>query len=667
MSGITGSDDLSGAGRVSPTRNEDFPVTGFGASAGGASSSEDYETQTADLRAANEELLRVNRELNHKIEELSRAGNDIQNLMSSMQIGTIFLDSALRVKLFTPAVHEIFNLRPSDVGRPLSDITHKLVAADLPADLKYVLADSQTIEREMETREGLWYLLRLLPYRTMEVEADGAIIIFIDITARKLAEFALEQSERDYRTVFEQAHDAIIVFAPEQEIVLDVNQRACEIYGFARSEFIGMSLEMLSKNPARGKEKVKQTLGIGDYLNFETVQYRKDESEMFLEINASKILYQGRQVIITINRDVTGRKQAEDALRASEEKFRSVTQTALDAIVSADSSDRIVSWNNGAEIMFGYSETEALGQSLAMLMPEQHREAYCKALERYRVMGAESRVAERKVELYGLRKNGAEFPLELSLSTWKAEGEFFYSGILRDITERVQAKEARIHLQQRLLTAQEEERRRISRELHDRMGQHLPALMLGLKALENAGREPPPADLLPRLQDLAAGIARDVHDMSRDLRPMALDDFGLQVALKHYAEEWSERHKITVDFHADVLTKERLAPQIEITLYRVAQEALTNIVKHSNARHASVILERRPADITLLVEDDGQGFNVEAVMETPVIHRRLGLLGMQERVTLAGGTLKIESDAGSGATVIARIPISQKKEAAVYE
>lgn len=136
-----------------------------------------------------------------------------------------------------------------------------------------------------------------------------------DITERKRAEEALEQSERDYRTVFEQAHDAIIIFAPEGEIILDVNRRACEIYGFSRSEFIGMSIETISKIPANGKDRVKETLEVGEYLNFETVQSRKDGSEMSLEINASTITYQGRQAIISINRDITDRKLAEDALR----------------------------------------------------------------------------------------------------------------------------------------------------------------------------------------------------------------------------------------------------------------------------------------------------------------------------------------------------------------
>lgn len=177
-----------------------------------------------------------------------------------------------------------------------------------------------------------------------------------DITRRKRAEEALEQSARDYRTVFEQAHDAIIIFAPEREIVLDVNQRACELYGFSHSEFIGMSIETISKNPANGKDKVKQTREIGEYLNFETVQYRKDGSEMFLEVNASTIIYQGQEAIITINRDITGRKLAEEALQKSLSLLTSTFEATADGIAVFDSKFNIVNFNNKFLEMWRISE-----------------------------------------------------------------------------------------------------------------------------------------------------------------------------------------------------------------------------------------------------------------------------------------------------------------------
>jgi two-component system, cell cycle sensor histidine kinase and response regulator CckA len=143
-----------------------------------------------------------------------------------------------------------------------------------------------------------------------------------DITERKRAENALEQSEKDYHTLFEQAHDAIIVFTPEHEIVLGVNERACQIYGFSRDEFIGMSLETLSKNQANGAERIRKVLKAGKSVGFQTIQNRKDGSEMYLEINASTVDYQGQQAIISVNRDITERRLAEEKLKLTEERLQ---------------------------------------------------------------------------------------------------------------------------------------------------------------------------------------------------------------------------------------------------------------------------------------------------------------------------------------------------------
>jgi len=193
--------------------------------------------------------------------------------------------------------------------------------------------------------------------------------IAVDITDRKLADEALKQSERDYRAIFEQAHDAIIIFVPESEIILEVNRRACELYGFSRSEFIGMSIETISKNPANGKDKVKQTREMGEYLNFETVQYRKDGSEMFLEVNASTIKYQGSEAIITINRDITERKTAADELRKSLSLLTSTFEATADGIAVYDSEFNIVNYNNKFLEMWRIAEDAVKGRNNAETMP----------------------------------------------------------------------------------------------------------------------------------------------------------------------------------------------------------------------------------------------------------------------------------------------------------
>jgi len=168
------------------------------------STAEELETSQEELQSVNEELQTVNQELKVKIDEIGHANDDLRNLMSSTEIGTIFVDRAIRVKLFTPSVREIFNLIPADVGRPLLDITNKLGLPDLAEHIGRVLDHLQTIEREVQTPTGRWYLMRLLPYRTSEDRIDGVVVTFIDVTARRAAEAALRESEASHRESLEE-------------------------------------------------------------------------------------------------------------------------------------------------------------------------------------------------------------------------------------------------------------------------------------------------------------------------------------------------------------------------------------------------------------------------------------------------------------------------------
>jgi signal transduction histidine kinase len=227
-----------------------------------------------------------------------------------------------------------------------------------------------------------------------------------------------------------------------------------------------------------------------------------------------------------------------------------------------------------------------------------------------------------------------------------------------EIRTREAAEADRTELLRRLGTAQEDERRRIARDFHDQLGQLLTALGLGLKALEKASPEPSPAGPhLLRLRELTDVIGREVHHLALELRPTALDDLGLQTALANYAEVWSARSGVEIDFQAAGLDTSRLPEAAETALYRIVQEALTNVLRHAGARRASLVLQRFPGQAVVVVEDDGVGFDAESVTAPGGDRGRLGLLGMRERVALVGGTLTIESAVGRGTTVIARVPV----------
>lgn len=279
------------------------------------------------------------------------------------------------------------------------------------------------------------------------------------------------------------------------------------------------------------------------------------------------------------------------------------------------------------------------------------------AIERKRAEEALKRVeAELQRERDQLEARVLERTAELSNANQSLQDE---------IHQRRQAEEAHQQVLRSLSEAQETERGRISRELHDRLGQDLTALKLGLQILRKQGPFAAPVqNSIANLEKLAEGLMRDIHRLAWELRPSALDDLGLELALRRYATEWSETTGLRLDFHSQGLEGQRLPLEFETALYRVTQEALTNIIRHAQAKRVSVLLDRLPACVSLIVEDDGRGFAADAVMHNPNAQEKLGLLGMEERVTLAGGAFTIESTPGSGTTIFVRLPLEQNVPAA---
>ena len=232
-----------------------------------------------------------------------------------------------------------------------------------------------------------------------------------------------------------------------------------------------------------------------------------------------------------------------------------------------------------------------------------------------------------------------------------------------EIAERRQAEAVRELLRRQLLGAQEEERRRIARELHDQMGQNLTALNLGLKSLLDADRRSDKLHSIVRpLQELAAQTARDLHRVALELRPPVLDDFGLVKAVRNLTETWSARCGIEVDLEARKYRSIGISPEFETTIYRIIQEALNNVAKHSGAKRVSLVLRSATDHVQAIIEDDGCGFDIANT--SSVANDRggggLGLLGIRERLGNVGGTLDVESAPGRGVTLIVRIPVSKE-------
>lgn len=257
---------------------------------------------------------------------------------------------------------------------------------------------------------------------------------FVDITPA----FAAEQ-------ITNTMTEALLVLDHDGMVRL-ANRAACALFGYAEADLLGKPISAVSREfyPLDKRNILFQT---GTCPRYET-NYRDGQGRsLSLEVSASVIRDRLGQpaAVVCVARDITERKQAEQAIRSSEERFGSVAQSANDAIISADSRGNIVYWNRGARVMFGYEEGEVLGKPLTTLMSERYRDVHQRGLERARTTGA-SKLIGKTIELHGLKKDGQEFPIELSLATWKTDDETFYSGIIRDVTERKQAEEERTRL-----------------------------------------------------------------------------------------------------------------------------------------------------------------------------------------------------------------------------
>ena len=215
-----------------------------------------------------------------------------------------------------------------------------------------------------------------------------------------------------------------------------------------------------------------------------------------------------------------------------------------------------------------------------------------------------------------------------------------------DLSERIARDSLR-----RVVEAQELERRRLARELHDETGQALTSILLGLKALEERIDDPSSRAATAELRELVVSTLQDVRRLAVELRPSALDDFGLVAALERLTASFSEQTGIAVDFQT-ALADERLPEEVETALYRIVQESLTNVVKHARARRVSILLARKNSAVKAVVEDDGQGFDPAEQADDG-----FGLVGMRERLALLGGRLEIESGRGGGTTVAAEVPV----------
>jgi PAS domain S-box-containing protein len=360
----------------------------------------------------------------------------------------------------------------------------------------------------------------------------------------------------------------------------------------------------------------------------------------------------------------------------AEQRFEDVVESAPDAMILVDQDRRIILVNVEAERLFGYSRAELLGRNVELLIPPHQREIHRGYMREYGAGPAVRRMGSERT-FVAQRKNGSEFPVELSLGPLHTANGVWVACEFRDVTERRQAEQAQQRLMEelqqsheqlraltfRLQEVREDERREIATELHDRIGQNLTALNLNLQIVRNQLATSSSVAVLRRLidsLDLVEETTRQVRGVMANLHPPVLDEYGLFPAVKWYGDDFAQRTGIATRVTGDDRAP-RLPPKVELILFRLVQEALNNVAKHAQASQVEIVVARANGGVRLSVKDNGLGFDPQAVQPSPD-EPHWGLISLQQRVASIGGQLRVQSAPGRGTEVSVTVAVTPERQ-----
>jgi PAS domain S-box-containing protein len=617
-------------------------------------------SQIAEREKAEAELRKLTDSLEEKVRartaELQRSEERLRLAQQAARIGTFEWNIQSGVDTWTPEMEAMYGLQPGSFGgteTAFENLIH-------PDDRAEVIELVDAAMRSGRPTKGEWRVVwadgsvhwiagRWQVFMNESGEPSRMVGINIDITERKRAEEALRASEERLHLAIESGSVGGWDYNLKTGRRVWFGETHAQL-GMALDEAPGSVEESWERIHKDDREHLQHALRVArdkhEQFNEEfrvvwrdgTTRWVRSRGRFFYAANGQP------ERLLGLSVDITERKLAEDALQESEQRFRLVANTAP-VMIWMSGLDKKPTYFNQLWLDFtGLSETDLQNGLAGIVHPEDYEqchEVYCRGFDQRQPFRKECR----------LRRHDGQYRwmLDIGVPRFQRDGSFAgYIGSCIDVTERKQAEDALSGMTRKLVEAQEQERTRIARELHDDINQRLAMLAVGLEQLKND-----PSDVRNRVSELRKGIAEisnDVQALSHDLHSSALEYLGAVAGMKGWCKEFGKRRGMQVNCSHDV--RSTLPPEIGLCLFRVLQEALHNVAKHSGVKRVEVELSENSGEIRLTIRDLGRGFDVEAVQQG----KGLGLTSMRERVRLVNGTITIDSKPKGGTTVHVRVP-----------
>ena len=527
----------------------------------------------------------------------------------------------------------------------------------------------RNVEYTMLKKNGEPFQVELSATVTSDKEGQtaGLVCVARDITKRKQAEKILRDSEERFRQLADNIREVFWMTDVSKNEMIYVSPAYEEIWGRTVETLYASPQEWMNaihpEDRARIMEAALTKQISGKYDEVYRI-IRPDNAIRWIQDRAFPIQDDSGKVyrLVGIAEDITERKQVWDALRENEARKSAIMRVALDAIITIDHVGRIIELNSAAESIFTHSRAKLIGENIMEIIPPSLRPWFQDGLVNH-FSGEKGPAVGSRIEMPVLRADKSRFYAEFTITRIKLKGEPTFTVYIRDITQRKRAEEEMRSLPQRIIKAQEVERSRVARELHDGVNQIIASVKMrirnareSLPSVQAATRE-----ILGRCDKLLTDALEENRRIAHNLHPADLNNLGFSAACTNFCKDFQSRTSMEVQCKITLPPEHRLPPVIELTLFRIVQESVNNIEKYAHAHTAKVRVGLQNGSIQLKIQDNGRGFDPQKIKQGKKEKGHgLGLTNMRERALSLGGSCEIESAPQKGTTITVSIPYANK-------